>query len=295
MEFSDLSYPYSVKKISLSNNITLAFADEGIGGETILFIHGLASYMPAWKKNVYKLKNNFRCLAIDLPGYGKSSKGDYPVSMDFYSDIIISFIDKLNLEEVVLAGHSMGGHISIFTALKYPERVSSLILASPAGFETFTESEAKFLKETMTTEVLINNPVEQLKKNVQVNFYRMPADAEFMIEDRIAIRDSIDFISYCRTVTKSLHAMLDQPVFDDLSKILQPVLILYGENDLLIPFREIHKELTTLKVAMSGKEKIPNSELVMFPECGHFLPFEKPDEFNNEVEKFLFKKREYLF
>ncbi len=287
MEFSDLKYPYSIKKLQLADNITLAFADEGKGSKTILFIHGLASYMPAWKKNISELKNNFRCIAVDLPGYGKSSKDDYPVSMDFYADVIISLIDKLNIEKIVIAGHSMGGHISIFTALKYPERVSSLVLASPAGFETFTKNESKFLKETVTTEVLINNPVEQLEKNVRINFYKMPADARFMIEDRIAIRDSVDFITYCKSVTKSLHAMLDEPVFNRLEKITQPALILYGENDLLIPFRELHKELTTLKVAKAGAEKISGSKLIMFSECGHFLPFEKPVEFNSEVEKFL--------
>lgn len=287
MEFSDLKYPYPVKSINLSNNISLALTDLGEGAEAIIFIHGLASYIPAWKKNLHELRNYFRCIAVDLPGYGKSSKDDYPVSMDFYADIIIELMDKLKIEKTTLAGHSMGGHISIFTALKYPERVAKLILISPAGFETFTDGESKFIKETSTVDVLVNNPVEQLGKNVRVNFYKMPKDAEFMIEDRIAIRGSVDFVPYCKTVIKSLHAMLDQPVFNRLQNIKQASLIFYGENDLLIPFKTIHKDLTTKIVAESGTIKIPNGKLFMIPECGHFLQFEKPDEFNSRVFDFL--------
>ncbi|HED37996.1 MAG TPA: alpha/beta hydrolase [Ignavibacteria bacterium] len=288
MEFSELKYPYKTKFVKLKDNISLAYADEGENkNEAVVFIHGLASYMPAWKKNIPILKDHFRCIPIDLPGYGKSSKGDYHISMDFYADIIIEFLDKLELEHVTLAGHSMGGHISIFTALKYSDRISKLILASPAGFETFNEFESRILKNFMTVDLLINNSVKQLRQNVLINFYKMPKDAEFMIEDRIALKDAKDLKLYCSSVVKSLHAMLDEPVFEKFKLIKQQTLILFGENDSLIPNRELHKNLTTKSVAESGAGKINNSKLVMIPECGHFLPFEKPNEFNKEVIEFL--------
>jgi len=288
MEFFDLKYPYETKLVKLKNNISLAYADEGENKkETIVFIHGLASYMPAWGKNIPILKDHFRCIPIDLPGYGKSSKDDYPISMDFYADVIIDFLNKLKLEQVTLAGHSMGGQISIFTALKYPDRISKLILASPAGFETFNKFESQILKDFMTVDLLINNSVEQLRQNVLINFYKMPKDAEFMIEDRIALKDTKEFKFYCSSVVKSLHAMLDQPVFDNLKLIKQPTLVLFGKNDSLIPNRELHKNLTTKLVANSGAGEINNGKLVMIPDCGHFLQFEKPDEFNKAVKEFL--------
>ena len=287
MEFSELKYPDPVKSVNLGNNISLAVTETGESEEAIIFIHGLASYIPAWKNNLPELKKYFRCIAIDLPGYGKSSKGDYPVSMDFYADIIIELMDKLKVEKAALAGHSMGGHISIFTALKFPDRITKLILISPAGFETFTEEESRFIKEASTVDVLVNNPVEQLGKNVRVNFYKMPKDAEFMIDDRIAIRDSVDFVAYCKTVIKSLHAMLDEPVFEKLENLKQSTLIFYGKDDLLIPIKTIHKNLTTKKVAESGAAKIPQSKVLLIPECGHFLQFEKAKKFNSEVIKFI--------
>ncbi len=288
MEFSDLIYPYKTLFANLKDNITLAYADEGENKkEAVVFIHGLASYMPAWKKNIPILKNHFRCIPIDLPGYGKSSKDDYPASMDFYANLIIEFLNKLKLEQVTLAGHSMGGHISIFTALKYPDRISKLILAGTAGFETFNEFESQILKNFMTVDLLLNNSAEQLRQNVFLNFYKMPRDAEFMIEDRISIKDAKEFKLYCLSVVKSLHTMLNEPVFEKLELIKQQTLILFGENDYLIPNKELHKNLTTKLVAESGAGKINNSKLVMIPECGHFLPFEKPNAFNKEVTKFL--------
>ena len=288
MEFSDLKYPYKTKLVKLKDNLILAYADEGENkNQAVVFIHGLASYMPAWGKNIPILKNHFRCIPIDLPGYGKSSKKNYSVSMDFYADTIIDFLDKLKLEQVTLAGHSMGGHISIFTALKYPDRIGKLILVSPAGFETFKDSESQILKDFMTVDLLLNNSVEQLKQNVLINFYKMPEDAKFMIEDRIAIKDAKDFKLYSLAVVKSLHAMLDHPVFDNLKLIKQPTLVLFGENDSLIPNQELHKNLTTKLVAESGVGEINNCKLVMIPKCGHFLQFEKPNEFNRAVEEFL--------
>ncbi|MDO8897890.1 MAG: alpha/beta fold hydrolase [Bacteroidales bacterium] len=72
--FDEIPYPFDVKKVQIDENTEIAYIDEGSGKETIIFIHGLGSYLPAWKKNIEGLSSDFRCIAIDLPGYGKSSK-----------------------------------------------------------------------------------------------------------------------------------------------------------------------------------------------------------------------------
>ena len=98
----DLDYGVEVKTLKVKGDISLAYTDEGAGDETIVFIHGLASYIPAWKKNTDVLKNNFRCIAIDLPGYGRSDKGNYEVSMEFYADGVAELCTQLQLKNVVL-------------------------------------------------------------------------------------------------------------------------------------------------------------------------------------------------
>ncbi len=74
MEYDELQYPFDVKKITLNDGRVMAYMDEGSSKEVIIFIHGLGSYSPAWMKNIAELKNTYRCIAVDLPGYGKSSK-----------------------------------------------------------------------------------------------------------------------------------------------------------------------------------------------------------------------------
>ena len=105
---NELKYDYPVKYAELKNDIKLAYIDEGKGSETILMIHGLGSYLPAWKKNIGELSKNYRVIAVDLPGYGKSSKIPHSGLMTFYAEVIADFIQKLELGPVNLAGHSMG-------------------------------------------------------------------------------------------------------------------------------------------------------------------------------------------
>ncbi|GAB4178486.1 MAG: alpha/beta hydrolase [Calditrichia bacterium] len=285
MEFEELQYPYPVKYQALSNDITLAYVDEG-EGTPIIFVHGLGSYLPAWQKNIEGLKNEYRCIAVDLPGYGKSSKGDYSFSMEFYADVLNEFMQSLNLRKAIFAGHSMGGQISMVMALKYPELVKGLILIAPAGFETFSEGEKQWFREVMTIDLVKNTPVNTIRANVVANFYNMPDDAEFMITDRIALRKAKDFEWYCHTVSKSVAGMVDQPVVDKLHLIQQPTLILFGENDNLIPNPYLHGGRTE-DIGKIGNETIPNSTLVLIPSCGHFAQFEKPDVVNGEIKKFL--------
>jgi pimeloyl-ACP methyl ester carboxylesterase len=285
MEFEDLKYPYPVKTAQLKD-ATIAYIDEGTGDNTIIFIHGLGSYLRAWDKNIPELSKKYRCIAIDLPGYGKSSKEIHPASMEFYADVVAEFINKLKLKNVTLAGHSMGGQISMVFSLKYPEMLKNLILVDPAGFEAFNEGEKQWFRDVMTVNAVKLTPVQTIRANLILNFYDMPEDAEFMITDRIALRDAKDFEKYCYTVAKSVHGMVDQPVINLIDRINVPTLIVFGENDNLIPNPYLHGGKTE-DIAKIGHEKIKGSKLVMIPECGHFAQYEKYQEFNNAVLDFL--------
>jgi len=286
MEFDELQYPYEVHKVKLDDGRTIAYVDEGNSDEVIIFVHGLGSYLPAWKKNIEDLKNDFRTIAIDLPGYGKSSKELHPGTPEFYADVISQFMDKLGIEKANISGHSMGGQAAIAMALKYPEKVKRLILAAPAGIEEFNEGQKEWFREVMTVRAVKLTPVDAIRANVYANFYNMPEDAEFMITDRIALRGAKDFDKYCYTVVQSVNGMVDQPVANLLNRITQPTLILFGENDNLIPNRYLNPGFTC-EIGKKGNELIPNSELVMIPECGHFLQFEKPEVYNEAVRNFL--------
>ena len=283
---SELKYDFPVKYADLSDGIKLAYIDEGKGSETILMIHGLGSYLPAWKKNIVELSKNYRVIAVDLPGYGKSSKDPHSGLMTFYAGVIAELIQKLELGPVNLAGHSMGGQISMVLALEKPELVKRLILVDPAGFEAFTAGQKNWFKEVMTPNLVRLTTVDAIETNLAGNFYRMPADAQFMIDDRIAMRDASDFENYCLAVARSVHGMVDEAVLDKISQIKVPTLIFFGENDMLIPNRYLNPGFTS-KIALTGAGLIKGGKLIMVPKCGHFMMFEKSEVFNTETRNFI--------
>jgi pimeloyl-ACP methyl ester carboxylesterase len=283
----ELQYKHEVKKIYLpKSTYNIAYTDEGKGEKTIIFIHGLGSYLQAWIKNVDVLKNNYRCISIDLPGYGKSSKEAHSGLMTFYAGVVNEFVKEMKLENVYLAGHSMGGQISMTTALLYPELAKGLILVDPAGFEPFNKGQRQWFKNVMTLDGVRLTTPEAIQNNLATNFYKLPADADFMISDRIIMRSANDFIAYCYAVVQSVGGMVDNPVLDYLQDIKVPTLIFFGENDNLIPNRYLNPG-RTIDIAKNGADKIKNSKLIMVPKCGHFMMFEKPETFNSEVNSFL--------
>jgi pimeloyl-ACP methyl ester carboxylesterase len=282
-----MQYKDEVRKVHLPlSGYDVAYTDEGKGKETIIFIHGLGSYSQAWIKNVESLKTDYRCISVDLPGYGKSSKQPHSGLMTFYAEIVNELVKELDLKKVYLAGHSMGGQISITTYLSHPEIVKGLILVDPAGFEPFNKGQRQWFKNVMTLDGVKLTTHEAIQNNLATNFFRLPADAGFMITDRIAWRTASDFEAYCYAVVQSVGGMVDNPVLEYLQDIEVPTLIFFGENDNLIPNRFLNPG-RTVDIAKNGADKIAGSKLVMVPQCGHFMMFEKPEVFNAETRKFV--------
>lgn len=283
----DWEYPYEIHHAALPNDLRIAYIDEGEGPFTLLFIHGLGSYLRAWDQNIDQLRQDYRCIALDLPGYGKSSKGEYAYDMSFFAEVIRQFIDQLQLKNVILVGHSMGGQIAMHTVLNDPAAIEKLILLAPAGFETFSEKESNWLQSVYTAALIKATPEAQIVKNFEINFYKMPDNARFMIDDRLYMRETVEYDRYCEMIPKCVAGMLNEPVFDRLSTFNLPTLILYGEGDLLIPNRILHQDLNVKKVATSGHEVIPDSRLLLLPEAGHFIQWEQAEKVNEVIGQWL--------
>jgi pimeloyl-ACP methyl ester carboxylesterase len=280
-------YPYELKYATLSDDLRMAYTDRGAGAVTLLFIHGLGSYLRAWDQNIDQLHKEYRCIAVDLPGYGKSSSGEYAYDMNFFAGAIRQFIDHLQLEKVVLIGHSMGGQIAMQTVLNDSSDIEKLVLLAPAGFETFSEKDRNWLLSVYTPALIKASPEEQIVKNFEINFYKMPDNARFMIEDRLRLRKTAAYDRYCAMLPQCVAGMLNEAVFDQLSTIKLPTLIIYGQEDLLIPNRLLHPDLDTGKVAISGHRAFPNSTLLLLPKAGHFVQWEQADRVNEAIADLL--------
>lgn len=284
-EFSEIDYTFDVKYQKV-RNINIAYLDEGSAENVFLLIHGLGTSAKSWIKNIPDLSKEFRVIAVDLPGYGKSDKGNYKYSMSWYAKVLTEFLTELSIEKATFVGHSMGGQISLVTSLNFPERVNNLILISTAGFEKFTEGEGDWMKSAFTIDLVKDTPTRNIDVNLRSNFYETPEDASFFVTDRIQVRGASDFEDYCYAVTRNVTGMIDEPVLDELKNVKQKTLILFGENDGLIPNSYLHGGFTK-DIASFGHSQIPNSDLVMVPKCGHMMPFEKADIVNKEILKFM--------
>lgn len=287
MQFPEIKYSFEYETVKLKNSLSIAYTESGKGSDTILFIHGIASYMPAWIKNIEGLKDCYRCIAIDLPGYGKSSGGIFPATMSFYAESIMMFIEALALDKVILTGHSMGGQISIQTVLNYPNLFKKLILLASAGFETFTPEEIIEIKRINTVEAFAGSDEHRILYGFTSNFYKAPDDIEFMIRDRLDMRYWPNFINYCNVVINSFHGLLDEPAADRLSEIKQPVFIAYGRNDRFIPVPYIKNKRNLEGIISFAKNSIKHSEIHILDNCGHFLQWEKSNEINQLIRNFI--------
>lgn len=279
---------YSFKTHCLNiNNTEVRYVKEGKGNVILLFIHGLSSNLEAWEKNIKTLKNKYTCVALDLPGYGKSFKPNADYTPTFFANTIHKFIDELKLKNIVLIGHSMGGQASIKLAANYPKDIEKLVLVAPAGLEQFKENEANIMKSIYTADVVKNTTEEQIKKNYAINFFDQSLDLSKMINDRIQIKKASDFDAHCNAIVKSISGMLNDKVYQDLENINHKTLIIFGKNDMLIPNRYFHPTLTVQKVGEIAKNKIKNSTLNFIENSGHFVQYEKAKEVNLLIQKFV--------
>jgi 3-oxoadipate enol-lactonase len=127
----------------LSNEAKLYYDVRG-EGFPIIFTHGASWNHLQWKKQVEFFKDKFKVITWDVRGHGYSTLPDGPVNSEDFSSDLIALMDHLKLDKAILCGLSMGGHISLQTAIRYPERVKSLILIGTPCSNTLFESSHQF-------------------------------------------------------------------------------------------------------------------------------------------------------
>ncbi|MCR9161732.1 MAG: alpha/beta fold hydrolase [Nannocystaceae bacterium] len=287
--FLDLHYPIDVDWAEV-HGMRIAYADVGAGDVPIVLVHGLSGYIPMWQKNIGALARNDRVIALDLPGYGKSDKPRASYSMSFFARAVVGLLDALEIPRAILVGHSMGAQISMHVALEAPGRVEALVLSSPAGIETFSASEAAFLRSLVTPAFTYYATESTIRARHEANFFRMPPEAGFMVADRIALRQARKFKAYCHVIKHSVRGMLDEPVHAQLHALHMPTLILFGDADKLIPNPVLHRG-TAAELVQAELPRMPNARFVLLPNAGHLAQFEASQAWNDAVSAFVGEQR----
>jgi pimeloyl-ACP methyl ester carboxylesterase len=229
----------------------------------IIFIHGSGGNSNIWKHQLNNFDGNSSVVAVDLPSHDQSDNFS-ELSLDLYVDVIKALVESLNAKKIMLAGHSLGGAVIQSYYLKYPDKVSALILIG-------TGARLRVLPSTF----------DILKKNFQEYLNLSPMGAFYRKTPKEITDYYIQELS--KTDKEALYADLSIcdkfDVMDKMNLIKIPCLIICGKDD----------KLTPPKYAMYFNDKIERSELILIDKAGHIVMLEKPDEVNQAIEDFIEK------
>ncbi len=282
--------PHAVEMVMV-DGIEVATIDTGARAGSdeppLLLIHGLSSYMGFWEYQIPHFAQSRRVIALDLPGYGSSSRPDAPCTPPWYADVVASVLDAKGIASADVMGHSMGGQVALTLALDHPSRVNRLVLSAPAGFERFDAGASAFMKEWWTEDRALRTSEQELRMVFTTAVFNKPdAGVERLLEERVRMSNTESFRGTSVAVARSVHGMLDHPVADRLPEIDQPTLIVFGTEDRMIP-NPAFTGGRTRAIAESGQRAMPSAQLVMLPGAGHTVHHDDAAGFNTAVDQFL--------
>lgn len=260
------------------------------GAQTVVFLHGLGSYLKFWRAQLDATAAlGYRVIAIDQLGFGKSEKpAQFPYTTESFAENVDELLTILKIDRAVLVGHSMGGQTALATAIRFPERVTALVLTSPAGFETFTRREQKWFKNVYSRTLVKDADEEAIWGAIRFqNFQHWSSEHEWLVEERVRLAKNDTFDQYAYAQVRSVEGLAKNDfVRESLNLVKAPTVIVFGTADRLIPNAFLHGGFTkdTMRI---GNEKIAGSELVALKGCGHTVQLDCSKDFNDALFSFL--------
>lgn len=262
------------------NNVQIYYEyyeHEDPDAQVVVLVHGFLSSTISFRQLLPYLTKKYKVIALDLPGFGQSEKStSFIYKLSNYGQLIIDFLDKLNIQDVILIGHSMGGQISMHAAKKAPKRIQKLILL---GCCSYVKRASKSLIACSYLPLFtwgMRNWIQ--KKDVKQNLLSVLHDSKLVTQEMIeSYKKPISEAAFINSLIRLLRHREGDMSSNELKEIKQPVLMIWGKEDKVIP----------VKTGYRLKHDLPNAKLIIYEKCGHLVMEEKPQEISNEIICFI--------
>jgi pimeloyl-ACP methyl ester carboxylesterase len=272
------SKKYATGKFITLDGHSTHYIEKG-AGEPVILIHGFFFNSYLWNKNIDFLADTCKVYALDLWGFGYSSRDPMDYGYPLYADQLLKFMDALDIQKASLVGQSMGGGTSIFFSVNNRERVNKLILVDPAGMPNPLPILGKITNLPKVGEFLLG---------MKSDFYRKMVLSTTFIHDKAIITESyfenVTCFHKIKGTTEILLKILRKQFFhtlpDEIHRLGEmdvPILIIFGSHDKAIPI-ERGKEMHNI---------LKGSRLEIFENAGHCPHDEQSQKFNQLAIDFL--------
>ncbi len=260
--------------IQIVNSIKIYYEQHGAGPDLVL-IGGLTSDHQVWKSTLRVFSQYFRVLIFDNRGAGQSETPDYPYTMEMMANDTLQLMDSLNISRAHIVGHSMGGGIAQQIALMAPEKINKCVIVCSRAKPTALAGMIFSMREKLQAMGVSSDFLAEYTMPFLFGetFLNNPMLVKGFIQWTLQNPHPQTFIGY----KHQLHALRVHDISKQLSQILVPMLVIAGEEDILVRSKQ----------AEIMSKSFKNGSFVMIPDCAHMPHVEQTKEFTEVVLGFL--------
>jgi pimeloyl-ACP methyl ester carboxylesterase len=234
-------------------------------GENVLLLHGWGANIDTMMPIYNLLKDNFKVYALDFPGFGHSDEPEEVFGVYDYARVTKKFIDMMNMDKVILIGHSFGGRVSIVLSSKYPQLINKMVLIDSAGIKP--KRSLKYYLKVCCFKVL--------KRIYSIIFFWV--DKKEKMEKFYKKFGSSDYKEASGVMRKILVKVVNEDLTHHLKDIKASTLLIWGENDTATP----------LYMGKIMEKEIKDSGLVVLKGAGHYSYIDDYRRFSIILNTFL--------
>ncbi len=261
------------------DDLDLHYLEAG-SGPPVLFLHGWPTNAQLWRHALPLVGEGRRAIALDLPGFGDSSKPDASYSFRFYDRILSGFLDALGIDTVGLVVHDLGGPIGLHWAVGNRARVTDLTLLNTLVFPEMSWAVKAFVGASVVPGL----------RALLASQWGLKQAMRFGVVDKAKITAEVTEIyqrpfrtpAARRALLKAAHG-LNPKGFDTIAAGIGafevPVRLIYGEADGILP--DVAQTMGRVKALL------PHAEVTSIPRCSHFLQEDRPQEVAELLADFL--------